>query len=99
MSEHVIDDDTIDNIEILAKLSLTDEERLQAKADLSEMLSYIDRLNELDTQGVEPMSHVFKVSNVFREDVVTNGDGSADTLSNAPARKDGMYQVPRTFEE
>ena len=42
------------------------------------MLDYIDKLNELDTEGVEPMSHVFPVNNVFREDVVTNGDGSAD---------------------
>ena len=41
------------------------------------------------TQGVEPMSHVFPVNNVFREDVVTNGDGSADTLANAPVKKDG----------
>lgn len=43
---------------------------------MEEMLNYIDKLNELDTTGVEPMSHVFPVNNVFREDVVTNGDGS-----------------------
>lgn len=47
---------------------------------MEEMLNYIDKLNELDTTGVEPMSHVFPVNNVFREDVVTNGDGSKETL-------------------
>ena len=55
------------------------------------------KLNELDTTGVEPMSHVFPVNNVFREDVVTNGDGSKETLSNAPAQKDGGFKVPKTI--
>jgi aspartyl-tRNA(Asn)/glutamyl-tRNA(Gln) amidotransferase subunit C len=44
------------------------------------------------------MSHAFPLVNVMREDVVTNGDGKKDSLANAPAEKDGMYQVPRTFE-
>lgn len=54
---------------------------------MEKMLDYIDTLNELDTDGIEPMSHVFPVKNVFREDVVTNGDGSAETLANAPLEK------------
>ena len=59
---------------------------------------FFDRLNELDTTGVEPMSHVFPVNNVFREDVVMNGDDSEDMLKNAPAVKDGSYKVPKTVE-
>jgi aspartyl-tRNA(Asn)/glutamyl-tRNA(Gln) amidotransferase subunit C len=98
MSTEKITDETIDDIEILAKLNLTQEEREQARTDLAEMLSYIDSLNELDTAGVEPMSHAFSVSNVMRDDVVTNGDGRESALKNAPQEKDGMYQVPRTFE-
>ena len=93
-----IDDETIENISILAKLELNEEEREQAKKDLTEMLSYIDTLNELDTEGIEPMSHTFSVANVFREDVVTNGDGCAEALANAPAVKNDMYQVLRTFD-
>lgn len=93
-----ITEETIDYIGILAKLELTGEEREQAKQDMGKMLDYIDKLGELDTTGVEPMSHVFPVQNVFREDVVTNGDGSAQTLQNAPEEKDGMFVVPRTFE-
>lgn len=72
---NIISDETIEYVGILAKLELSEEEKEQAKADMGKMLDYIDKLNELDTSGVEPMSHVFPVNNVFREDVVTNGDG------------------------
>lgn len=94
----MITDETIENIEILAKLSLTPEEKIKARADMEEMLAYIGSLNELDTDGVEPMSHAFDLHNVMREDVITNGDGREAALANAPAEKDGMYRVPRSFE-
>ena len=57
------------------------------------MLDYVDKLNELDTADVEPMSHVFPVHNVFREDVVTNGDDRENMLKNAPAVKDGRVNA------
>ena len=95
---NIITDETIEYVSILAKLELSDEEREQAKKDMGRMLDYIDKLNELDTSGVEPMSHVFPVQNVFREDVVTNGDGSEDTLKNAPEEKNTMFVVPKTFD-
>lgn len=91
-----ITDETIDYVGILAKLELSDEEKEQAKQDMSNMLEYVSKLNELDTDSVEPMSHAFPVSNVFREDVVTNGDGSEDTLANAPAQKNSAFKVPKT---
>ena len=71
---NIISDETIEYVGILAKLELSDEEKETAKKDMGRMLDYIDKLNELDTSGVEPMSHVFPMNNVFREDVVTNGD-------------------------
>ena len=77
-------------------LELSEEEKEQAKKDMGEMLDYIDKLNELDTSGVEPMSHVFPVNNVFREDVVTNGDGHEATLANAPEVKENAFLVPKT---
>jgi len=95
---NVISDETIDYVGILAKLDLSAEEKEQAKKDLAEMLDYIDELGELDTTGVEPMSHVFPVNNVFREDVVTNGDDSENILKNAPGEKDNMFLVPKTFD-
>jgi aspartyl-tRNA(Asn)/glutamyl-tRNA(Gln) amidotransferase subunit C len=93
-----ISDETIEYLSILAKLELTGEEKEQAKKDMGRMLDYIDKLNELDTTGVEPMSHVFPVENVFRDDVVINGDGSEDTLKNAPGQKDNMFVAPKTFD-
>ncbi len=94
---YVIDDAMIEHVSILAKLELTEKEREAAKKDMERMLDYIDRLNGLDTSGVEPMSHVLPVRNVFREDVVTNGDGREDTLLNAPDRKEDMFVVPKTI--
>ncbi len=96
---NVITDETIDYVGILAKLELSGEEKEAAKKDMARMLDYIDQLNELDTAGVEPMSHVFPATNVFREDVVTNGDGRKEALANAPARKDDSFVAPRTFHE
>lgn len=93
-----IDDETMENVCILAKLSLTDQEKEKAKRDMQEMLDYVDKLDELDTSGVEPMSHIFGDQNVFREDVVTNGDNRREMLANAPKVKDGQYQVPKTIE-
>lgn len=93
-----ITDETIEYVGILAKLELSDEEKQQARKDMGNMLDYIDQLNELDTTGVEPMSHVFPAENVFREDVVTNGDESLQILQNAPEEKDNMFVVPRTFD-
>lgn len=97
MANH-ISDETIEYVGILAKLELSVEEREQAKKDMESMLDYIDKLNELDTDGVEPMSHVFPVHNVFREDIVTNGDDREQMLANAPKKKDGAYMVPKTFD-
>ena len=92
---NIIDDETIEYVSILAKLELSKEEREQAKKDMGRMLDYIDKLGELDMEGVEPMSHVFPVQNVFREDVVTNSDTREQLLANAPEQKDGMFMVPR----
>ena len=95
---NIISDETSEYVGILAKLELSDEEKEAAKKDMGRMLDYIDKLNELDTSGVEPMSHVFPMTNVFREDVVTNGDERDKILLNAPEQKDGAFKVPKTVE-
>ena len=93
-----VDDATIEYVGILAKLELSREEREAAKRDMSRMLDYVDKLNELDTEGVEPMSHLFPVHNVFREDEVINADSREQILANAPEQKDGAFKVPRTID-
>lgn len=94
----MITDEVIEHISNLAKLELSEEEKRQAKQDMGKMLDYIDQLKELDTTGVEAMSHAISVGNVFREDVVGNGDDRAAILGNAPSVKEGAFKVPRTIE-
>ena len=95
---NVISDETIEYVGILAKLELSDEDKENAKKDMASMLDYIDKLGELDTEGIEPMSHIFPVQNVMREDVVTNGDGSDDTLKNAPESNGEAFIVPKIVD-
>ena len=95
---NIISDETIEYVGILAKLELNDVQKENAKKDMAGMLDYIDKLGELDTDGIEPMSHVFDVKNVWREDVVTNGDDRENIISNAPGEKNGMFEVPKTFD-
>lgn len=93
-----ITDETIDYVAALAKLNLSGEEKEKAKKDLGSILAYMDTMNELDTEHIEPMSHVFPIRNVFREDVVVNKPNRDILLSNAPASKDGCFMVPKTVE-
>ena len=86
MSERKIDEATMDNVEILANLALTPQERQKA----------MEKLNELDTDQAEPLVHILPEVNVFREDQVTNGDGRKDSLANAPKAKEDQYIVPKT---
>lgn len=95
---NVINDEIIDYVGILAKLELSEDEKKEARKDMERMLDYIDMLNQLDTKDVEPMSHIFAINNVFREDVVTNGDDKDNMLKNAPECKEGGYKVPKTVE-
>ena len=90
-----ISNETIEYIGILSKLELNQEEKKQASSDLEKMLNFFD---ELDTEGVKPMSHPMCNTNVFRDDVVTNGDTSVEILRNAPMVSEGMFSVPKTFE-
>ena len=92
-----ISNEIIEYVGILAKLELSGEEKENARADMEKMLDYIDTLNELDTDGVESMPHVFPVHNVFREDAASSTDGSGDTLANAPLQKDNCFKVPKTI--
>lgn len=94
---NIINDETIEYVGILAKLELSDQEKLQAKKDMGRMLDYIDKLGECDTTGVESMSHVFASNNCFREDIITNGDFSDNLMKNAPAQKEHQLKVPKTI--
>lgn len=93
-----ITDETMEYIGILAKLELDEAEREQAKIDISRMLEYMDSLNELNTDGIEPMSHIFSVTNVFREDEVSSQEDTEHILANAPERKETYFKVPKAVQ-
>ena len=88
----------IEYLEQLGRIRLSPEEKEMTGEKLTTILQYIDKLNELDTEGVEPMSHAFGRTNVFREDEVTNEAMVDDILANAPESKDGAFLVPKTVE-
>lgn len=93
----IITDKTMDEIEILAKLSLSGEEKEKSRQEMQKMLDYVDMLNQLDTKAVEPLTHIFPVQNVFREDVVEESTPKEELLKNAPKEKDGQFLVPKTI--
>lgn len=94
----IISDETIEKIEILSKLEMSETEKIKAKADMAEMLGFIDKLKELDTDGVAVNSHIFDMDNVFREDVaVCNIDNKDKMLLNAPMTEDDKIVVPKTI--
>ncbi len=97
MSKIVIDDAVMDNVEILAKLSLNNEERAQAMEKMQEILDYMEKLNELDTENVEPLVNLYDRGNVFREDRVQDNDIKEMIVEGAPRKKDNQYMVPKTI--
>lgn len=92
-----ITDKTMDEIEILAKLNLTEEEKEKSREEMQRMLDYVDMLNQLDTAEVEPLTHIFPVQNVFREDEPEESTPRNQLLQNAPKEKDGQFLVPKTI--
>ncbi len=88
----------VEQVAHLARLTLTNEELDRMTGQLDNILSYIDKLSELDTRQVVPTSHVFSVSNAFREDVVKESLSQAEALMNGPQQNGEMFQVPRIIQ-
>lgn len=93
-----INEELIDYISDLSRLSLSEEQKSKAGEDLSDILDYVEKLNELDTSGMPEMSHPFDQVNCFREDVVINSDDRENLLSNAPERRGSYFKVLKTVE-
>jgi aspartyl-tRNA(Asn)/glutamyl-tRNA(Gln) amidotransferase subunit C len=98
MSDHRIDLEQVRHVARLARLELSAEEERSLAADLSAIVSYIDKLNQLDTANVEPTTQVAEAGTPTRDDVVTNQPASAQMLANAPARQDNLFLVPKIIE-
>ncbi len=88
----------IEHIALLARLSLSDEEKDLFGVQLSSILGYMDKLNELATSEVEPTSHVLSLSNVMRDDVPVPSIPREDALLNAPSHTERFFRVPKIIE-
>ena len=82
----------------LARLEVTDKEKEKFTAQLNDILLYIDKLNELDTKGVEPIGHAIAITNAFREDKILDSIGTENSLANAPDTRGEFFRVPKIID-
>ena len=93
-----IDEKLIDYLADLSCLTLSDEEKQRLPLDLNKILAYMERLGELDTEGVPERSHPFDNVNAFREDEAVASFDRELILKNAPVRDETMFLAPKTVE-
>lgn len=93
-----VDDQLIDKLARLSMLEFESEEKAAIKKDLERMLNFVDKLNEVDTKGVEPLIFVNGETNVFRPDAVTETLTQAQALKNAPKHDSFYFKVPKVVE-
>ena len=87
----------VEHIAKLANLKFDESEIDRLTGEMNEILLYMDKLNEIDTTNVEPLSHPVEMTNVFREDKVEGSISTADALKNAPAKDDKYFHVPKVI--
>lgn len=90
--------ETVENVAELARLSLSEESIERFTHDLGDILAYVDKLSELDTENVRPTQHVLNIKNVFREDEADKSFDREKILENAPDSDNGCFRVPKVVE-
>jgi aspartyl-tRNA(Asn)/glutamyl-tRNA(Gln) amidotransferase subunit C len=98
MAQEKISLEQVRHVARLARLELAPDEERRLQIDMSEMLGYVDKLNELDTDNVEPTAQVGDSGTPVREDLVTNHAAADAMLANAPAREGFFFKVPKIIE-
>jgi aspartyl-tRNA(Asn)/glutamyl-tRNA(Gln) amidotransferase subunit C len=98
MAESKISLEQVRHVARLARLQLRPEEEIRLQADLSSMLGYVEKLNELDTAAVPPTAQVGEPGTPMRDDAVTNQPAPNEMLANAPARQGNFFKVPKIIE-
>jgi len=88
----------VEHIAKLAKLEFSEEEKEKFTGQFNEILSFMEKLNELDTSNVEPLSHVIELHNVLREDAVKPSLSTEEALKNAPSKTDKFFKVPKVID-
>lgn len=93
--EEMITIKDVEHVAKLARLDLTEEEKVKFSKQLGDILKYVEQMNKVDTTNVEPMSHAIPVVNVMREDVVVSENTKEELMANAPLKEDGFFKVPK----
>ncbi len=88
----------VEHVARLARLTVAPEELNTLTGQMDAILGYVDKLNELDTDGIEPMAHAVPISNAFREDEIRPAIGIERALQNAPVAANGCFKVPKIIE-
>ncbi|MBW8002775.1 MAG: Asp-tRNA(Asn)/Glu-tRNA(Gln) amidotransferase subunit GatC [Planctomycetes bacterium] len=83
----------------LSRLDLTENEIEEFSAQLNAVLEYVEKMNELNTDDVQPLAHCLPVSNCFREDIVKESLGTEKTLANAPQTDNEFFKVPKILDD
>ncbi|MGD0553074.1 MAG: Asp-tRNA(Asn)/Glu-tRNA(Gln) amidotransferase subunit GatC [Sedimentisphaerales bacterium] len=94
-----IDKSQVKKVAKLARLDLSEAEIEEFAGQLNAIIDYVERMNKLNTEGVEPMAHCLPVNNVFRDDIVKKSLGTEKTLANAPEQDGAFFKVPKILEE
>lgn len=94
-----IDESQVRKVAQLSRLELDEKEVQQFSGELSDIIEYIEKLNELDVDGVEPLAHCLPIHNVFRADVVKPSLDNNSALANAPDKHDGYFKVPKVLDD
>ena len=88
----------VDNIATLARLYFEEEEKEELISTLNSILDYFDKLSELDTENVEPLTHILPIQNVMREDKIKESFDQETALANAPKHNRGHFVIPKVIE-
>jgi aspartyl-tRNA(Asn)/glutamyl-tRNA(Gln) amidotransferase subunit C len=89
---------TVKRVAKLARIAVTEEEAARMEGELNTILGFVEQLNEVDVEGVEPMTSVTPMEMKKRVDQVTDGNKAADIVANAPATQDNFFLVPKVVE-
>jgi len=88
----------VEHVAKLARLEFPEQEKDRLTEQLSGILTYVEKMNELDTAGIKPTSHVLDINNVMREDIPGESLAQDRALANAPDKAAGHYKVPKIIE-
>lgn len=94
-----ISDKELDKLAHLARLSFEGEERIQIKQELAKIISFCEKLNQVDTEGIEPLIYVTPTLNNVREDVVQEVITKEEALKNAPKKDSDFFRIPKVISE